>query len=444
VRSREKPAPSQGPFASPTSGTAVTLPRTFEASVAWRTVVGSDGSVSMLHQLAQVDEITLDDDSADAGTPDMPCAQNQMCPSAGPHWPAYGAIASGCSAVVLSGVSTIKDGSVTAGPVLANATLAVDAAVSPDGQWLAIALAGNLQTVTTGDLTLPAIRFSAVVLPVGAARAPNAQCISPGTDAPGGTIVAGQVVAVAFDPSGRLVMQTRDPNRIRVLEHFTDCWTCTTFAPDIDMGGEARRDTGHDLFHSSVGVNLACASCHPGGGDDGHTWVFSGLGSRRTRPFETGIRDTLPLFWQGELATFDDLLAEVFVKRMGGHEPSLGEARAIESWIASLRVTTPMRPADDPAAVRGRALFESNDVGCAGCHSGQKLTNNQNEDVGTGGTFQVPALRGVAYHGPWMHNGCADSLRKRFDHSCGGATHGNTATLSDAQIDDLAAYLESL
>jgi cytochrome c len=345
---------------------------------------------------------------------------------------------------VLSGVSTLDDSGVTPGPLLANATLAVDAAVSPDGQWLAVAAAGNVQAGSSGDLVLAAAPFSAVVLPAGAARAPEGPCISPGADAPGGTIVAGQVIAVAFDPKGRLVMQTRDPNRIRVLDHFTSCWVCMAFAPDIDMGGETRRDTGHDLFHNSAGANLACASCHPGGGDDGRTWVFSGLGPRRTQSFDTGIRDTLPLFWDGELATFDDLLAEVFVKRMGGHELSLAEARAIESWIASLHAPPPMRAVDDPAAVRGRALFESKDLGCTDCHSGAKLSNNQNEDVGTGGAFQVPSLRSVAYHRPLMHDGCADSLRDRFDASCGGAMHGHTTALSDAELDDLAAYLESL
>jgi hypothetical protein len=35
-------------------------------------------------------------------------------------------------------------------------------------------------------------------------------------------------------------------------------------------------------------------------------------------------------------------------------------------------------------------------------------------------------------------------LRDRFDPACGGETHGKTAQLSDAQIDDLVAYLEAL
>jgi hypothetical protein len=72
------------------------------------------------------------------------------------------------------------------------------------------------------------------------------------------------------------------------------------------------------------------------------------------------------------------------------------------------------------------------------------MTNNTPVDVGTGGEFQVPSLIGVGYRAPFIHTGCAKTLRDRFDPECGGDKHGNTKDLSDAQIDDLTAYLESL
>jgi hypothetical protein len=43
-----------------------------------------------------------------------------------------------------------------------------------------------------------------------------------------------------------------------------------------------------------------------------------------------------------------------------------------------------------------------------------------------------------------MHDGCATTLRDRFDPTCGGAQHGSTAGLSSGQIDDLIAFLGSL
>jgi cytochrome c peroxidase len=110
----------------------------------------------------------------------------------------------------------------------------------------------------------------------------------------------------------------------------------------------------------------------------------------------------------------------------------------------TLRPNAPMRAKNDAAAMRGLALFNSADVGCSGCHNGAKLTDNQSVDVGTGGKFQVPSLIGVAYHQPYIHDGCATTLRERFDPACGGATHGKYQNLSESDLADLVAYLESL
>jgi len=93
--------------------------------------------------------------------------------------------------------------------------------------------------------------------------------------------------------------------------------------------------------------------------------------------------------------------------------------------------------------VRGRALFESAQVGCASCHSGPRLTSAATVDVGTGGSFQVPSLVGVSTRAPFMHNGCASSLRDRFD-SCGGSKHGQTSQLTELDIGDLVSYLQTL
>jgi hypothetical protein len=57
----------------------------------------------------------------------------------------------------------------------------------------------------------------------------------------------------------------------------------------------------------------------------------------------------------------------------------------------------------------------------------------------------VPSLRGVAFRGPFIHNGCAATLRDRFDPGCGGGDqHGHTSQLGESDLGDLIAYLESL
>jgi cytochrome c peroxidase len=80
-------------------------------------------------------------------------------------------------------------------------------------------------------------------------------------------------------------------------------------------------------------------------------------------------------------------------------------------------------------------------VGCAGCHAGPRLTNNENHDVGTGGAYQVPSLVDVAARGPWMHDGRARSLR---DAVMLGEGHGAARHLDAERLSDLLRYLESL
>jgi hypothetical protein len=98
------------------------------------------------------------------------------------------------------------------------------------------------------------------------------------------------------------------------------------------------------------------------------------------------------------------------------------------------------------AAARGKQLFESAEAGCSACHAGPQHTNNQNQDVGTGAALQVPALRGLLFRTPLMHDGCAPTIASRFsDVKCGGgAAHGHATQLNTGQIDDLIAYLGTL
>jgi hypothetical protein len=505
VASRVRPAMTQGPFVSPSIGVIDTLAKAFEPVVAWRTVIAPDGRFAIVHQRAQVDEIALHAEamsgaggftggaaggfsgSAGVGVSTggrssvggsggagggfaariaAPQPAGGIAPNpVGGSGSAYGS-GVGCDGIVPSGVTFVDGKNSVNGPVIPGLVLPVDAAISPDGQWLAIAAAGSFQSHSGFSDS-----FGAVVMPMGLEPKPDdaafnppsgasdsdagveagsapfggGSCLMPGRDAPGYELQLGQVVAVAFDPQGRLVAQTRDPNRIRVLElNQQGCLGCETYAADIDLGGVPRRDPGHDLFHANAGGGLACASCHPGGGDDGHTWRFEGVGARRTQLFNMGIRDTLPLHWNGEFANLNELLLDVFVQRMGGQTLALSEGEALADYLDSLHPNAPIRSPKDKAALRGKTLFESAQVECSTCHSGPKLTNNKTLDVGTGDLFQVPSLIGVAYHQPYMHDGCAQTLRDRFEPSCGGATHGKTAGLSSDQIDDLVAYLESL
>ena len=71
------------------------------------------------------------------------------------------------------------------------------------------------------------------------------------------------------------------------------------------------------------------------------------------------------------------------------------------------------------------------------------FTNNRREAVGPS-LFKVPSLVGVGGRAPYMHDGCAATLRDRFGACGGGDKHGHTSQLSETELGDLIAYLESL
>jgi hypothetical protein len=207
-------------------------------------------------------------------------------------------------------------------------------------------------------------------------------------------------------------------------------------------------DTGHDVFHMVFNdtVGLACASCHPEGGDDGLVWRLP-IGSRRTPSLRGTVANTAPYHWNGEFDSIATLVTNVFTERMGG--PVLGptDGAALQRWLESLRaIPAPRMSADVRARIpRGAEVFRSPEAGCAGCHSGPSFTNNASVNVGTAGVFQVPSLIGLAYRAPYMHTGCAASIDARLSSmDCAGdARHGGFGLPEDDR-NALAAYLLSL
>jgi cytochrome c peroxidase len=205
------------------------------------------------------------------------------------------------------------------------------------------------------------------------------------------------------------------------------------------------RDTGLDMFQTPAQMKgVACAACHPEGGDDGHTWQFQvgdEVHPRRTQSLRGGIMATAPFHWDGDLAGMRNLMTEVFTKRMGGKYVAAQQLPTLQHFLDGIPALPPASNLDTSRVSSGASLFESK--GCTSCHSGAHFTNNQNKDVGTGSALQVPQLVNVGYRAPFMHDGCAKTLDARFEPSCGGSTHG-PQDLTSAEKLDLTAYLESL
>jgi cytochrome c553 len=204
----------------------------------------------------------------------------------------------------------------------------------------------------------------------------------------------------------------------------------------------SRDDTGHDIFHAAAGAAIACASCHPEGGDDGHVWLLDNL-PRRTPSLRGTIAGTAPYHWPGDETDLVALANDVYSGRMGGGMLTSDQMSALTDWVSN--VPAPAAPSwvDPAAASRGQAIFNRSDTACSTCHSGPKFTNNLTMNVGTCGAFQVPPLVGVGWRMPLMHNGCATDFGDRFG-KCATPGHGAIASLGAQDIADLSAYLESL
>jgi CxxC motif-containing protein (DUF1111 family) len=168
------------------------------------------------------------------------------------------------------------------------------------------------------------------------------------------------------------------------------------------------------------------------------------MGPRRTQSLRGGLLGTEPFHWDGAEKDFKALSSDVMQGRMGGPSLSDEQNTALAGYIDQLPAMPAANAGSQAQLERGKALFNDATVACATCHSGSKLTNNQTVDVGgANGLLQVPTLIGLWSHAPYLHDGCAKTLGERFG-ICDTGKHGNVKGLSEADLDALTAYLESL
>jgi hypothetical protein len=304
-----------------------------------------------------------------------------------------------------------------------------DFAISQDGTRIALIASGNSWLVKEEQPTL----FVSALLPSGEPEADFSNSPCNGQGAPQARYLAGEPVAVAFDAAGRYVVQSREP---AMLELEGDIF--------INLSDESHFDSGFASFYLNTGGNISCASCHPEGGDDGHTWAFASVGYRRSQSLAGGVSASAPFHWSGDLANFENLFTEVMLGRMAlPVVPPSEHVAALADWLDTIPAEAPADGLDAARVERGRLLFEGEKVACAHCHSGPNFTDGLLHNVGSGGDFITPSLRGVALRTPLMHDGCAKTLHARFG-ACGGTQHGDVSELSATELDDLVTFLRSL
>ena len=301
--------------------------------------------------------------------------------------------------------------------------LPIDAAASPSGLELAVVAAGNHQVTR--------VNLAAVTSVEGRACGPVQ------TPAPSRAEDSiGQPTGVTYLPDGALLVHSRRPARLLVLEPDDTVREAFWLPEDGPL-----ETPGHQLFHTAPKA-VACASCHPEGGDDGHVWKLPGL-VRRTQPLTGGIARTAPYHWSGDRADMVDIVNDTFVNRMGGSPQDENVIADLTAFLDALPARVTSAPVGVEQVNRGKSVFAA--AGCGTCHAGPLLTNNASVDVGTRGVFQVPSLVGLGSRAPYMHDGCATTMRERFTKpGCGGTKHGDVSKLSAFELDALVDYLTTL
>jgi len=201
------------------------------------------------------------------------------------------------------------------------------------------------------------------------------------------------------------------------------------------------------LFHSAIPSisehgAVACASCHLDGRTDGLSWQIEG--KQLQTPLLAGrLVGTGPFKWDGESPDLASSLRGT-ITRLGGAGLRKPQTAALVAYLESLpAIRTPTR--DPEQVARGQRLFDSDDLGCRGCHDGPFYTDRERHELaGNLKRADTPSLLGLAASAPYFHDGSAATLEALLRER--GAVHGMAMStqLTDAQISDLTAFLETL
>ena len=238
----------------------------------------------------------------------------------------------------------------------------------------------------------------------------------------------------------------------------------------IALGGPAELSLerrGEIIFHDgrrSFNQWYSCNTCHSDGhtngldfdtmNDGAHDYSTAHTRSRKKVPTLRRVALTGPWTWHGWQNSLEDAMFESFTKSMQGRRPSPDDVHALTAYLKTLDFPrNPFRAPDGgltAAAKRGEAVFKSATAACNTCHGGPELTDGKIHKAGLEEPYDVykgynpPSLRGVYDKDPFLHDGRSKTLRDALTgpHSPEAVT--GLGTLSDAETDDLIAYLKSL
>jgi DNA-binding beta-propeller fold protein YncE len=223
----------------------------------------------------------------------------------------------------------------------------------------------------------------------------------------------------------------------------------TTDGPELIASSMTdKQHQGYVLFHAAQPAvsqrgALACASCHPDNRTDGLSWRIDK--QELQTPLLAGrIVGTHPYKWDGGDKDLTASLTST-MKRLGGRGLDKPQTEALAAYLEQL--PKPITPTHDTTQVaRGEKLFDSAELGCRTCHDGTSFTDQDTHKF-TSVTLpeaDTPSLLGLAASAPYYHDGSAATLESLLRDRARVHGMAETAKLSDSQVADLVAFLESL
>ena len=197
---------------------------------------------------------------------------------------------------------------------------------------------------------------------------------------------------------------------------------------------------------------ISCANCHFDGQSDGRIWQDADTGPRNT-PVLYGLIETAPYTWTGswdELADTELKIRQLQVGEgliMGPTNAPLGDPHeglsldldTLVEYLATLPAPTAPLSTNVDQIARGGEVFT--ELECTACHTGPMLTDGQQHDVGTDGTFDTPTLNWLWLSAPYFHDGRATTLEDVFTLN---GIHQQIGNISHEDLQALIAYLNSL
>jgi cytochrome c553 len=306
-------------------------------------------------------------------------------------------------------------------------------AIRYDGKndTLYVAGYGSDSIIALADASKPSIHLAAKTR----LSSPNKPCGPTGLD------VADDGSVVAFCSLSRSIARIEMGAKKAVKLTRGESLSKSRFS-DSALRGRSLFRMGDDPRLSGSGI-MACESCHPEVRADGLSWRISGM-ALQTPMLAGKTIGTHPFKWDGQDKNIETSLTHT-VTRLGGSGINKKQAKDIAAFLGEIDAPRTPTIKSKSAVARGKKLFTSKTVGCASCHSGKLKTDRKLYELADDlNKVDTPALVGLSSSAPYYHDGSATTLRDLLMEN--GSIHGmgNLTKLSDKNVDDLVAYLETL